>query len=1005
MLAGPVYGIDPNRAMSQYVREQWGPEQGFPAGPVYAISQGGDGYLWIGTEAGLVRFDGWNYRIIKDNSQSLTIGSVLGLSPDKQGCLWVWLQDRTIVRYCRGVFDRPLPQAAANADIEAMNRSNQDGLLAWRAEVGAFSYSKGRFQELASAAELPRTPVISIAQTRHGDLYLGTRDDGFFHVGDGKIASIRHGLPDLKVNCLLPDGDRGVWVGTDQGIVRWNGSEFIPVNLPADLSRFQALAMIRDRDGNIWVGTDSRGLLRFNSQGVASLREGDKPSNDAVTALFEDREGNLWIGHAGGIERLRDSAFVTYSNSEGLPTDGGSPVFVDGDGRTWFGPSQGGLWWLQGDRHGRVTNDRLDHDVVYSLAGGNDELWIGRQRGGLTWLRYQANSVAAKTYTLSDGLAQNSVYSVYRARDGTVWAGTLSAGVSMLRNGRFKTYTIENGLASNTVAAILEDSDGTMWFATPNGLSALANGRWRSYSVADGLPSQNVNCLMQDSKGVLWAGTAFGIAYRGREGFLAAAGVPPMLRGQILGLAEDQDGWLWMETLSHVVRVRRDQLLRGTLEDGDVRKYGAADGLRGVEGVKRNQSVFPDSTGKIWFSLNRGISVVDPARLRRNAAPAIAHVETISADGRAIPIQQTVRVPGGHQRIQFTFIALSLSVPERVRYRYLLEGFDEAWSDPVAAREAVYTNLSPRSYRFRLTASNPDGIWSSQEASLTFEVAPLFWQTWVFRVAVVLACAGIILAWYRLRVRQLAKRLNLRFEARLGERTRIAQELHDTLLQGFLSASMQVHVATDSLPDGSPAKPTLARALQLMRQVIDEGRNAVRGLRSSNSSSLNLEQAFLQVKQEFVPVERASGQIGYRVIVEGEQRLLHPLLRDEIYRIGREALRNAFRHARAQQIEVELKYSPSQLRVLIRDDGRGIEPEILRSGRDGHWGLSGMRERAEQIGGRFHVYSSPMAGTEVELTVPGHVAFQNGFRRLPRWFEKRNPFTHGNPGPNDSERN
>ena len=996
MTAGLAYGIDPNRAMSQYVHDRWGPDQGFPAGPVYAISQAGDGYLWIGTEAGLVRFDGWKFRVIKDDSRALTIGSVLGLTPDEQGCLWLWLQDRTIVRYCKGVFDRPLPQAAAGADIEAISRSNQNGLLGWRAEYGAFSYGNGRFQELASAADLPQSPVISLAQTINGNVYLGTRDAGLFREAGGKSVSIRHGLPDLKVNCLLPGGDEDVWVGTDQGIARWNGSKFTPVSLPASLNRFQALAMIRDRDGNIWVGTDSRGLLRIDSQGVAFMRAGDDPSNNAITALFEDREGNLWIGHAGGIERLRDSAFVTYSSSEGLPTEGGGPMLAGADDRLWFAPSTGGLWWVQSGRHGKLTINGLERDVVYSLAGDKEELWTGRQHGGLTWLRYDNGAVEAKTYTESDGLAQGSVYSVYRARDGTIWAGTLSAGVSMLRNGRFTNYTIESGLASNTVASILEDSGGSMWFATPNGLSAFGNGRWRSYGIAEGLPSQNVNCLLEDSTGVLWVGTSFGIAFRDGRGFQAASGVPPVLREQILGLSEDRYGWLWMATLNHVVRVKRDKLLRGALDDGDVREYGLADGLRGVEGVKRHRSVFADPMGRIWFSLNRGISVVDPARLKRNSAPAIVHVETVSADGRAILTGQTVRVPGGHQRITFGFAALSLSVPERVRYRYLLEGFDTAWSDPVAAREAVYTNLNPRTYRFRIAASNPDGIWNSEEASLRFEVVPLFWQTWSFRAATALACAGVILAFYRLRMRQLAKRLHLRFEERLAERTRIAQVLHDTLLQGFLSASMQVHVAADSLPAGSPAGPTLTRALQLMRQVIEEGRNAVRGLRSSSSTSLNLEQAFLQVKQEFVPDETGDGQIGYRVIVEGEQRPLHPLLRDDVYRIGREALINAFRHARAKQIEVELKYSPSQLRVLVRDDGRGIEPQILQSGRDGHWGLSGMRERAEQIGGRFHVYSSPAAGTEVELTVPGHIVFQSDSRRPSRWFAKWNPL-NGSP--------
>jgi signal transduction histidine kinase len=240
-------------------------------------------------------------------------------------------------------------------------------------------------------------------------------------------------------------------------------------------------------------------------------------------------------------------------------------------------------------------------------------------------------------------------------------------------------------------------------------------------------------------------------------------------------------------------------------------------------------------------------------------------------------------------------------------------------------------------------------------------------------------------------MRQLTSRLHLRFGERLAERTRIAQELHDTLLQGFLSASMQVHVATDSLPADSPAKPTLTRALQLMRQVIEEGRNAVRGLRSSDSLSLDLEVAFSRVQQEVVPHGSTQEIIGFRVIVEGQQKPLHPLLRDDVYRIGREALINAFRHARARNIEVELKYSPSQLRILVRDDGCGIDPHILKSGRDGHWGLSGMRERAEQIGARLRVYTSVAMGTEVELSVPGHVAFQGHARHGLRWFGKRNP--------------
>ena len=965
-----AYAVDPDRAMSQYVRERWGIDQGFPRGPVYAIAQTPDGYLWIGTEAGLVRFDGWNFRLVKDDSGAFTVGSVLGLTTAQDGSLWIRMQDLTLLRYRNGVFDNPVPGPIPPIDISAMTRADQGDVLAWRMDSGALAFRSGGSQMLARAGDLPRSPVTALAQTADGDLWMGTRDAGLFRYSGGKTAAIRNGLPDLKINCLLPAGDRDLWVGTDAGIAKWNGSEFTPARLPGSVNRFQALAMVRDRDGNLWVGTDSRGLLRFNAQGVASLQETDP---EAVTALFEDREGNLWIGSAGGVERVRDSAFVTYSLPEGLPSDGGNPLFVDSQNRMWFPPVNGGLMWAKDGKHGRVGTAGLDKDVVYSIAGKDDELWLGRRRGGLTQLRDQHGTFSATTFTQADGLANDSVYSVYQARDGSVWAGTLSGGVSKLSDGKFTNYTAANGLSSNTVASIIEAADGTMWFATPTGLSALAKDHWQTYTAKDGLPSEDVNCLLEDSAGVLWVGTSAGIGFRGPTHFQVPNGVPAALREQVLGLAEDKFGSIWMATSNHVLRVNRDKLLSSSLADGDVREYGLADGLRGVEGVKRHRSVVTDSLGRIWFSLNKGISVVDPTRLRSNSTFAITHIQSILADGRPIDLSGGIHISGGRQRITFNFAGLSLSIPERIRFRYQLEGFDPGWSEPAAAREAVYTNLPPASYRFRVIASNPDGVWNNNEASIGLDVAPLFWQTWWFRLSVVLAVALGIMAFYRLRLHGMAKQLNVRFEERLAERTRIAQELHDTLLQGFLSASMQLHVAETRLPPDSPAKPQLGRVLELMSQVIEEGRNAVQGLRSPQSGSLNLEQAFARVQQE-LDIQQ---DVGFRVIVDGQPRPLHPVLRDEVYRIGREALVNAFRHSQAKSVELELEYASSQLRVVVRDNGRGIDPQTLLTGRDGHWGLPGMRERAERIGGKFHVWSRPSSGTEVELSVPSHLAFQS----------------------------
>jgi signal transduction histidine kinase/ligand-binding sensor domain-containing protein len=826
--------------------------------------------------------------------------------------------------------------------------------------------------------------VISIAETSDGTVWMGTRDAGLFSLHDGQV-SVHRSLPDRKINCLLSGTGSGLWAGTDNGLVRRNGNGLTQGGVPPALLHAQVLALARDRDSNLWVGTRG-GLMRIDEHGVPS--EDQPESHRSVNALFEDREGNLWVGGTDGIERYRDSVFLTYSSSKGHGAEDDGPLYVDAAGRTWFGPAAGGFSWLQGSKRGKVLESGLSEDTIYSIAGGPGELWIGRQRGGLTQLREEGGSFAARTYTNADGLPPGSIYAVYRSRDGTVWAGTLNGGLSRLRNGRFSRYTTANGLVSNTIYAIEEGADGTIWVATSNGLQEFAHDRWRVYTSTDGLPPGRVNCLVGDSSGVLWIGTDAGLAFiRGRR--LQLVHEPPeILVGEILGIAEDGYGYLWIATFEHVVRAPRANLLGDLPGQWAVREFGLADGIPATEGVRRNHSVMRDHLGRIWFSLHGGISVVDPARVAAGSVPALVHIQTVIADGQVLSTGVPLRIPTGRQRITFRYIGLSLSVPDRLRFRYRMDGFDRDWSEPNSARETVYTNLGPGSYRFRVVASNSDGVWNSSEATVGMEILPRVWETAWFRFAIVGVFFLGIIAAYRLRLHQLTARLNLRFEERLAERTRIAHELHDTLLQGFISASMQAHVAVDQLPEDAAVKPAFARVLGLMRQVIDEGRNAVRGLRSTQDASLGLEHAFSRIQEEFLLQEQSGEHVDFRVIVEGQQKPLNPALRDEVYRIGREALLNAFRHARAKKIEIELDYSSKGLRMLVRDDGSGIDPAILRSGRDGHWGLSGMRERADRIGARLRVFSRNSAGTEVELSVPGHSAFLRQPKPRLGWFDK-----------------
>jgi signal transduction histidine kinase len=995
-----AYAVDPNRGMSQYIRDRWGPEKGFPSGPVYAITQTTGGYLWIGTEAGLVRFDGLTFDMVQNGRPSpFSIGQVLGLTAASDGWLWFRLRGLNLQRYRNGVFQDVMSDLhQPDAGVTVVIQPNDSELLFATRRRGILILRGSKLETLAPPESLPVSPVISLARTPDGDVWMGTRDTGLARLHQGRVTVVTDGLPDLKINCLLPVGRNELWIGTDGGVVRWNGTGIAKAGLYPSLDHVQALAMTSDRDGNVWVGTASNGLFRINSGGVSAV---DERPGEAITAVFEDREGNIWTAHANGIERLRDSAFATYSTAEGLPSDNNGAIYSGDHDRIWFAPASGGLYSLHDgmvdatltgcgaggsacpttadhqlrDQVGQALSpvgaffrSLLKNDVVYSISGTGNDLWIGRQRGGLTHLRPDG---AAQTYTQADGLAQNSVFAVARSRDGTVWSGTLNAGVSRFRDGRFTTYTAANGLASDTISSILEHSDGTMWFATPGGLSAFANNSWRTYAVRDGLPSDNVNCLFEDSTGALWIGTLGGLAFSRSGRIQVPPGTPPPLHEQIFGIAEDRSGWLWLTTANHVLRVKRDALERGVLGEGDLREYELADGLRSLAGVKRHRSVVADQSGRIWLSLTRGLSVVDPTRLAGRSVPALVHIQAISADGNAINLQDPVRVPARPQRITLDYAGLSLSIPERTRFRYTLDGFDHGWSGPVADRQAAYTNLGPGPYKFRVVASNLDQNFNSAEASISFQIEPVYWQTWWFRSLAILVIACAVAGYVALRLRRLTAQMSVRFEERLAERTRIAQELHDTLLQGFLSASMQLHVAADTLPADSAAKPALGRILDLMRRVTDEGRNALHDLRASSSASLDLEQAFSRIPQELA----AGDEIVFRVMVQGRPRPLHPVIRDEVYRIGREALVNAFRHAKARRIEVELEYSSREFRVLLRDDGCGIDPSILETGREGHWGLSGMRERAERIGARLRVRSHPGSGTQVELSIPGNVAF------------------------------
>ncbi len=997
--------VDPTRAVFQYVHDSWGTEKGLPGGSITAIAQTSDGYLWIGTDKGLVRFDGLNFRQFeRANPDPIEIGPVRALLVDAGDNLWILLQNTQVFRYHNGIFE-PI-RGWTEGGTTAMARGMSGAVLLSSSAAGTLTYSENRFRSLSSAALLadaarvanteatderatpfswfdrlasPTSLVLSMVQTDDGKIWLATQHRGVFYLQDGRISRVSNGRADTKINCFLPFQNSELWVGTAKGVLRWNGKELTLAGVPPSLQNLDVLSFLRDRDSNIWIGT-SRGLFRYNANGVSLL--GTQETTAPVTALFEDREGNIWFGSARGLERLRDSTFVTYSLPN-LKSQSTGPLHVRSGARAWIAPLQGGLRWLKGGKSEAVTADGIANDVIYSITGTDDDVWVGRQHGGLTHVRYSGNSFTAKTYTQADGLVQNSVYAVYESHDGTIWAGTLSGGVSKLKDGHFTSYRTGNGLPSNTVSSIAEGPDGTMWFGTPSGLSALTKNGWRTYTVSDGLVSQDVNCLLRDSNDALWIGTAEGLAFFSDGHLKVPQAIPNSLREPVFGIAEDRDGSLWIATAGHVLQVKRTGLMAGTLSDTDVREYGPADGLPGTEGVKRFVSVEADSQGRVWFSTNRGLSVVHPSRVTANSISAIVHIEEVLADNSPLDVRGPIRIPAARQRITFRYVGLSLSNSGRVRYRYKLDNFDQGWSEPITNREVSFTNLNSGSYVFRVIASNSDGLWNGTELTLPFTVKPVFWRTWWFSLTSLFLIGLAALALIRLRVSALARQMNMRFQARLEERTRIARELHDTLLQSFEGALLLFHAATNLLP-GRPdeAKNKLKYVIERAAEAITEGRNAVQGLRSSTEETNDLAGALNALGVELAADETNRNPPLLRVEVEGETRDLHPILRDEVYRIVGEALRNAFRHAQASRIEVEIRYDPRKMRVRIRDDGKGIEPEVVAAGgRAGHWGIRGMCERAKLIGGELEFRSDLQSGTEIELTIPTPNAYATATTR------------------------
>jgi signal transduction histidine kinase/ligand-binding sensor domain-containing protein len=971
----PAWAVDPDKRLSQYAHTAWRVQDGFFKGSPRHIVQTRDGYLWLATMSELLRFDGVRFVPWRsERGERLPSDRFNDLLAARDGSLWIstdaglsrW-KDQTLSGYA----EQPgggLLLEDRNGTIWFDQGQSGSGSLCQVVE------SATRCHALGGADRGGGNPGHLI-EDRQGNMWIGgsrslvrwSHGSQTMYQPDGLKSAFDDGITGLAAT---PDGT--IWVGFAKrgpglGLQQLVDGRWKTVKTPElDGATLVVSDLHVDREGALWIGTDDQGIYRLFRNHVDHFDSTQGLSSDFVTAFLDDREGNLWVTTTQGVDRFSDTAVAAFSTTEGLCSTEVDSILAARDGGIWVG-GDGALSKLH---DGRVTCLRtgkgLPGSQVTSLledhagrmwVGLDNMLWVnedghfrkitkpdGNPIGFVTGIAEDADHnvwVVAngppRTLTRIQGMKVQEAYSgammprrVEVDPTGGVWLGLLNGDLAHYRYGELTNYKFAHD-QSALLYQLLPDRDGSVLAATSYGLIGWQNGKQLTLTEKNGLPCNGIDAMTFDDHGNLWL-------------FMRCA----------LGELTSADLQSWKHDPDHRVSLRTLDMLDGV-------RVGSAPFLAAARS--------PD--GRLWFANGVTLQMTDPAHMRTNTVRPPVHIENIIADRRNYPATGVVRLPPLTRDLEIDYVGLSFVTPQRVLFRYRLEGRDQTWQEPGTRRQALYNDLRPGRYRFRAIASNNDGLWNEEGAAIDIVVAPAWYQTKAFLLLCVMTSIVAMWAAHRLRMRQVARALNARFDERLAERTRVARDLHDTLLQTVQGSKMVADDALSRPDDTSGMRHAMERVSTWLGQATTEGRAAVNALRASTNETNDLAEAFRRAIEDC----RRKGLAEATLSVNGTPRELHPVVRDEIYRIGYEAIRNACTHSSATRLDVDLSYD-RDLTVRVMDNGIGIDAAFVDEGKPGHFGLQGMRERATRIGATFTVVSSADSGTEITLVVPGHVIFR-----------------------------
>lgn len=985
-----AYAVDPNRRISQYGHTAWRMQDGVFNSIPNVIAQTADGYIWIGTQAGLLRYDGSRFVPgTTATAQPLPDVRITSLRKARDGSFWIGtpyglsrLKDGELITYSTAIgISTIVEDQDGTIWVTRYRVTDGKGPLCRAIDKGLQCYGKDD--------GIPVTYGVGLTADTLGNLWIGSHSLVRWRTGAVQTffeEELKHlkGNPGVLDIAAGPAGS--IWIalegkGPNLGVRHYADGKWTSYAVPGfDGSRVSAQSLFIDRDGALWVGTDSEGLYRIYKGKADHFRSVNGLSGDSVISFFQDYEGNLWVATDGGVDLFRNTPMITFSSQEGVAAANVRSVLGAADGSVWIG-GKGSLDNLRnGEFSSLRTGQGLPGEAVWAMFEDHSgRLWLGvdeklmfYERGKFLEVQQSAGqplALGGYIIALTEDLDQNiwaMAYTVprrlYRIRDqkvqeevsvtdieyaswlssdneGGIWLGSYADNkIAHYRAGQLQVVSLPPREKPPLVTNLLGESASSVWVATNAGLFRWKNGQVKDLGTRNGLPCSLIFSVTEDHHGSLWMYTSCGLV--------------SITKSELEKWWEHPDNRVVMTT------------------------FEASEGVRPGSSSAQPRAT-RTSDGRLCFANGLSVQMINPNHLYKNDTPPLVQIEGVVADRKNYLPGVKLQLPALTSDLRIDYTALSFAVPQKVQFRYKLNGHEVDWQEPGTRRQAFYRDLGPGSYTFHVIASNSDGVWNETGATLNFIIPPAWYQTMWFRLAAILAALLILFGLYRLRVRQIARNIGLRFDERLAERTRMARELHDTFLQTIQGCTMVADDALEKTSDPEYMRRALERLSKWLNQATREGRDALNSLRTATTEKNDLAEAFRRATQDgLIP---PSMTVVFSVV--GEPKEMHPIVRDEVYRIGYEAIRNSIVHSNASLVRVELKYE-QDLSVRVKDNGVGIDPAIVSQGKNQHFGLQGMRERADRIGGKLTLVSSPTSGTEVIVTVPGSTVFRKSRRQF-----------------------